>query len=62
MSLTPPSRRVLLSPSIQYFVKTPDAEVESLLKLLTLLSWSEISETMKAHEVEFRFEPMSAFV
>ncbi|KAJ7703157.1 hypothetical protein B0H17DRAFT_922485 [Mycena rosella] len=33
----------------QYFVKTPDAEVESYLKLLTLLSWSEISETMEAH-------------
>ncbi|KAJ7188195.1 hypothetical protein C8R46DRAFT_1053978 [Mycena filopes] len=33
----------------QYFVKTSDAEVESYLKLLTLLSWTEISETMESH-------------
>ncbi|KAJ7084422.1 tyrosine-tRNA ligase [Mycena belliarum] len=33
----------------QYFVKTPDTEVESYLKLLTLLPWSEISDIMQAH-------------
>ncbi|KAJ6625608.1 hypothetical protein B0H10DRAFT_1782616 [Mycena sp. CBHHK59/15] len=33
----------------QYFVKTTDAEVESFLKLLTLMSWSEIHTTMEAH-------------
>ncbi|KAJ7045554.1 hypothetical protein C8F04DRAFT_940484 [Mycena alexandri] len=36
----------------QYFVKTSDAEVESYLKLLTLLSWTEISETMQSHKLQ----------
>ncbi|KAJ7462346.1 hypothetical protein B0H11DRAFT_2285666 [Mycena galericulata] len=36
----------------QYFVKTADAEVESYLKLLTLMSWTEISYTMEAHNRE----------
>ncbi|KAJ6586961.1 hypothetical protein DFH09DRAFT_1308046 [Mycena vulgaris] len=36
----------------QYFVKTPDTDVESLLKLLTLMSWTEISETMQAHNLQ----------
>ncbi|KAJ7287495.1 hypothetical protein C8J57DRAFT_1048705 [Mycena rebaudengoi] len=33
----------------QYFVKAADHEVESLLKLFTLMSWSEIHETMESH-------------
>ncbi|KAF8210312.1 hypothetical protein K438DRAFT_1959597 [Mycena galopus ATCC 62051] len=36
----------------QYFVRTSDAEVESYLKLLTLLSWTEISETMESHRLQ----------
>ncbi|KAJ7132751.1 hypothetical protein C8R43DRAFT_646529 [Mycena crocata] len=36
----------------QYFVKTSDAEVESYLKLMTLMSWAEISETMVAHQAD----------
>ncbi|KAJ7770206.1 hypothetical protein DFH07DRAFT_268864 [Mycena maculata] len=36
----------------QYFFKTTDAEVESYLKLLTLMSWTEISETMAAHNLD----------
>jgi tyrosyl-tRNA synthetase len=35
----------------QYFVRTSDAEVESYLKLFTLLSWTEINETMESHRV-----------
>ncbi|KAJ7497332.1 tyrosine-tRNA ligase [Mycena latifolia] len=36
----------------QYFVKTPDTEVESYLKLMTLLSWTEISDIMSAHKLQ----------
>ncbi|KAK7057157.1 tyrosine--tRNA ligase [Favolaschia claudopus] len=36
----------------QYFVRTSDAEVESYLKLFTLLSWTEISETMESHKLQ----------
>ncbi|KAJ7096283.1 hypothetical protein C8R44DRAFT_643918 [Mycena epipterygia] len=36
----------------QYFVKTTDTEVESYLKLLTLMSWAEIKETMDAHQLQ----------
>ncbi|KAJ7647297.1 hypothetical protein FB45DRAFT_892983, partial [Roridomyces roridus] len=36
----------------QYFIRTADADVERYLKLLTLMSWGEISETMKVHQAE----------
>ncbi|KAJ6593938.1 hypothetical protein B0H19DRAFT_891595, partial [Mycena capillaripes] len=36
----------------QYFVRTSDAEVESYLKLFTLLSWTEINETMESHKLQ----------
>ncbi|KAF7376178.1 Tyrosine--tRNA ligase [Mycena sanguinolenta] len=36
----------------QYFVRTADAEVESYLKLFTLLSWTEINETMESHKLQ----------
>ncbi|KAJ7901871.1 hypothetical protein B0H14DRAFT_2668960 [Mycena olivaceomarginata] len=36
----------------QYFVRTSDAEVESYLKLFTLLSWTEINETMESHRLQ----------
>ncbi|KAJ7218031.1 hypothetical protein GGX14DRAFT_357605 [Mycena pura] len=36
----------------QYFVKSADTEVESYLKLLTLMSWTEIDETMHSHRAQ----------
>ncbi|CAK5265749.1 unnamed protein product [Mycena citricolor] len=36
----------------QYFVRTADTEVEKYLKLLTLMSWQDINDTMEAHKLQ----------
>jgi len=43
-----------LRTNLQFFLKTPDADVERYLKLFTLLSRRQIREIVCAHEVRLR--------